>query len=76
MIEQCGGIPRSVADYNEIKSIGASRLSPICVRIEELQKDMMGEIPYGLFQIGDEEYLLTWLVFWDEGTRVIACHGR
>ena len=34
---------------------------------------MMGEIPYGLFQIGDEEYLLTWLVFgtrWNKGDRL------
>ena len=38
VIEQLGGIPRSVKDFDAIKSIGASRLKPILDRINNLQK--------------------------------------
>ena len=73
-IEKLGGIPRSAKDFDAIKSIGASRLGPILDRIDNLQKkELMDKIPLGLFKIGADEYLLSWLVSgtrWNEGERL------
>ena len=73
LIEKLGGIPRSVADFDAIKSIGAKHLGKLCYRIDELQRELMDKLPHGLFQIGEEEYLLSWFcseVKWNEGERL------
>ena len=61
-------------DFDAIKSIGARRLGPILDRIDNLQtKELMDKIPLGLFKIGADEYLLSWLVSgtrWNEGERL------
>ena len=73
LIEKLGGIPRSVADFDAIKSIGAKHLGKLCYRIDELQRELMDKLSHGLFQIGEEEYLLSWFcseVKWNEGERL------
>ena len=73
VIEKLGGKPRSVEEFEAIKSIGASRLGAIMDRIDKLQEELMDKLPLGLFKIGDDEYLLSWLVSgtrWNEGQRL------
>ena len=74
VIEKLGGKPRSVEEFDAIKSIGASRLGPIMNMINKLQtEELMDKLPLGLFKIGDDEYLLSWLVSgtrWNEGQRL------
>ena len=72
-IAKLGGVVRSKEEYEAIVGIGKSRLNTICSKIDELQNELMGKIPLGLFQIADDEYLLSWLVYgtrWNDGERL------